>query len=94
MYVCMSYFEFFFKLQINMIVLSQPQPKISSYTPVHNVAKWALFLFGNIFAIDQSFRTFALFICLFILIIIPDFCYYRRDRDGDKSQTLLSCSSI
>lgn len=69
MYVCMSYFEFFFKLQINMIVLSQPQPKISSYTPVHNVAKWALFFFfGNIFAIDPRVNHSGLLLYLFVYL--------------------------
>lgn len=67
MYVC-HILNFFFKLQINMIVLSQPQPKISSYTPVHNVAKWALFFFGNIFAIDPRLNHSGLLLYLFVYL--------------------------
>ena len=36
-------FRIFLILQINMIVLSRLQLKISDYTPMHNVAEWALF---------------------------------------------------
>ena len=36
-------FRIFLKLQINMIVLSRLQLKISDYTPMHNVAEWALY---------------------------------------------------
>ena len=53
-------FRIFLILQINMIVLSRLQLKISDYTPMHNVAEWALF--------------FLVIFC--DVLVIPNFCFF------------------